>query len=228
VPTTPALAPLVTLDDQPLHQRLTGISQEVELVLWVDGSISRRLRGSLLWTHFGLSGPVVLDMSRHWLRARLEQRDVRLTINLAGGITFETLENDWTVGAAARPRLTLHGLLAEMVPAAVAAAILERLGLEPGSQVGNLPRVDRRRLIRALVEWPLSIRDSRGYNYAEATAGGVALGEIDPATMASRRCRGVYLVGEMLDVDGRIGGFNFQWAWATARVAARALAGQHG
>ncbi len=67
-------------------------------------------------------------------------------------------------------------------------------------------------------------RRPRGYNYAEATAGGVALDEIDPSTMESRICPGLYLVGEMLDVDGRIGGFNFQWAWSTAYVAGRALA----
>jgi len=224
VPTTPALVPLITTDDQPLHHGLTGISQEAELALWIDGSVSRRLRGSLLWTHFGLSGPLVLDMSRHWLRARLEERDVRLTLNLTGGNSFESLEDDWTKRTAARPRASLQGVLADTMPAAVWAAILERIGLDASSQVANLSRADRRRLIHAIVEWPMTITDSRGYNYAEATAGGVALDEIDPATMASRRCPGLYLVGEMLDVDGRIGGFNFQWAWASARVAARALA----
>ena len=65
---------------------------------------------------------------------------------------------------------------------------------------------------------------SRGYTHAEATAGGVALDEVDPATMQSRRTPGLYLVGEILDVDGRLGGFNFQWAWSSARVAAEALA----
>jgi predicted flavoprotein YhiN len=86
-----------------------------------------------------------------------------------------------------------------------------------------LARPGRRRLSHALVELPLPLSGSRGYNYAEATAGGVALDEIDPGTMASRRCAGLYLVGEMLDVDGRIGGFNFQWAWSSARAAAGAL-----
>lgn len=224
VPTTAALVPLVTTDDPPLHQALTGISQEAELALWLDGSISRRLRGSLLWTHFGLSGPVVLDMSRHWLRARVEGREARLTLNLAGGASFESLEHEWTLRTAARPRVSLHGALAEWVPGAVSTAILERIGLDAASQVANLARAERRRLIHAVVEWPVAITDSRGYNYAEATAGGVALDEIDPATMESRKSRGLYLVGEMLDVDGRIGGFNFQWAWASARVAARALA----
>jgi predicted Rossmann fold flavoprotein len=224
VPTTPALVPLVTLNDQPLCRALSGVSQESELALWLDGSVSHRLRGSLLWTHFGLSGPVVLDMSRHWLRARLQGRAARITLNLTGGETFESLERSWTTQTAAKPRTSLQGLLADIIPTAVAAAILERIGLDPANQIANLSRLDRRRLIHAVIEWPVNISDSRGYNYAEATAGGVALDEIDPSTMESRRCPGLYLVGEMLDVDGRIGGFNFQWGWASARVAARAIA----
>ena len=73
---------------------------------------------------------------------------------------------------------------------------------------------------------PLPVAGTRGYTYAEVTAGGVALDEIDPSTMASRICRGLYLVGEILDVDGRIGGFNFQWAWSSGFVAGRALGGR--
>ena len=97
-------------------------------------------------------------------------------------------------------------------------------GLTRASRASQLTRADRRRLVHALVEWTLPISDTRGYNYAEATAGGVELTEIDPSTMASRVCPGLYLVGEVLDVDGRIGGFNFQWAWSSAHVAAQALA----
>jgi predicted Rossmann fold flavoprotein len=163
-------------------------------------------------------------MSRHLLRARLEGRDVKLTINFVGGKSFESLEQVWANRATARPRASLHGVLAEMIPAALAAELLARLGIDAAGQVAHLPRDDRRRLIHALVEWPVKAGESRGYNYAEATAGGVALDEIDPATMRSRKCAGLYLVGEMLDVDGRIGGFNFQWAWSSAQVAARALA----
>jgi predicted flavoprotein YhiN len=90
--------------------------------------------------------------------------------------------------------------------------------------MGKLSRDHRRRLVHALVDWPLPVRDSRGYSFAEVTAGGISLDEIDPATMASRRCPGLHLVGEMLDVDGRIGGFNFQWAWSTGFVAGAAVA----
>jgi predicted Rossmann fold flavoprotein len=221
VPTTPALVPLVLSDDPPMHRALSGVSHEAELSLWVDGAISLRIRGSLLWTHFGLSGPVVLDMSRHWLRAQIEGKDACITVNLSGGKSFDGFERDWTTRAASK---SIHGLLTEVVPAAVASMLIERLSVSPTMQVANLPRDERRRLVHALVEWPVTIAESRGYNYAEATAGGVALDEVDPATLASRRCPGLYFVGEILDVDGRIGGFNFQWAWSTARVAARALA----
>ena len=114
--------------------------------------------------------------------------------------------------------------VAAMLPASVADAMLRHLTIDGELALAHFARADRRRLSRALVEWPLPVVDSRGYNFAEATAGGVALAEIDPATMESRVCPGLYCVGEILDVDGRIGGFNFQWAWSSAFVAARALA----
>jgi hypothetical protein len=102
--------------------------------------------------------------------------------------------------------------------------VLDALAIDRDLVLADLSRDLRRRLVHGLTEWPLPVRDTRGYNYAEATAGGVALTEINPGTMESRECSGLYLVGEMLDVDGRLGGFNFQWAWATGRVAGVALA----
>jgi predicted Rossmann fold flavoprotein len=223
VATTPALVPLTAAPDEPLHESLSGVAVEVEVSVWIDERVSRRIRGSMLWTHFGVSGPAILDASRHWLRGQLEQRCVRLTVSFSPGEPFEAL--DWRVASLARerPKASAQSMLAETVPASAAAALLRQARIDPSTALTNLSRGDRRRLSHALVEWPLAVSGSRGYNYAEATAGGVALDEIDPGTMASRRCPGLYLVGEILDVDGRIGGFNFQWAWSSARAAARAL-----
>ena len=228
VPTTPSLVPLVSGADAggPPFPQLRGVAHDVVLSVWVDGAIAERMSGAMLWTHFGVSGPGVLDASRHWLRARLENREARITVSFCQQDAFEVVDAKWTRLAAERPRVALHNALAERLPASLAAAILQHLGLDAAVTLARLTRADRRRLAHALVEWPLDVTGSRGYNYAEATAGGVALDEVDPATMASRRCSGLYLVGEMLDVDGRIGGFNFQWAWSSARVAARALASQ--
>jgi predicted Rossmann fold flavoprotein len=166
----------------------------------------------------------VLNASRHWLRAQLERRDVELTANFCPGQSFEEVDRLWTARAAANPKSSVQSTLATMTPAAFADLILRRAGIDGTRPLAHFARAERRQLVSKLIEWPLAVTGSRGYTHAEVTAGGVALPEIDPRTMESRVVPGLYLVGEMLDVDGRIGGFNFQWAWSTARVAGRALA----
>ena len=224
VPTTPALAPLLLASTDAVHADVSGVSHDVELAVWIDGAVAIRLSGSLLWTHFGISGPVALNASRHWLRAQLEGRPVAMTANVRPGHRFNDVDADWQRLAIANPKASVQTTLASMLPASVAAAILRQLALDGTVALAHVPRDDRRRLSRALVEFPLPVAGSRGYTYAEATAGGVALTEIDAGTMASRTCPGLSCVGEILDVDGRIGGFNFQWAWSSGFVAGRALA----
>jgi predicted Rossmann fold flavoprotein len=226
VPTTPALVPLV-LDEPPggsMHRALSGVSHDAELSLWANGRISTRQRGSLLWTHFGISGPVTLNVSRHWLRVEHEGRRPVLTASFCPDDSFERLETRWMAVVATRPKSSVLAALAAQVPESVASALLERLHIDLARELAHLTRTERRSLVHALLEWPLPVSGCRGYNYAEATAGGVTLDEVNSATMESRVCQGLYLIGEMLDVDGRIGGFNFQWAWSTAFVAGRALA----
>ena len=225
VPTTPALAPLLLDAADAVHAAVSGVSHDVELAVRVDGAIAIRLTGALLWTHFGISGPVALNASRHWLRAQLDGRPVAMTANLRPGRQFDEVDGEWQRLAIANPKASVQTTLASMLPASVAAAILLRLSLDGRSTLAHFPRDDRRRLARALVEFPLAVTGSRGYTHAEATAGGITLAEIDASTMASRTCPGLSCVGEILDVDGRIGGFNFQWAWSSGFVAGRALSG---
>ena len=222
VPTTPALAPLV-LGVGPFAA-LSGVTHPASLSLVVDGRRVVRLDGSLLWTHFGISGPVALNMSRHWHRARLAAGTVELHLSVCPDQTFESIE-DWLVAEArARPRARVATVIASRVPAGVADAWIDTCGIEAEATMSHLSRDARRALAHALVDTMLDVRDSRGFGYAEVTAGGVPLEEIDPATMASRVCPGLYLTGEILDVDGRLGGFNFQWAWSSGWVAGRAVA----
>jgi len=225
VPTTPALVPLV-LADAPgggMHRTLSGVSHDVELSLWADGRITTRQRGSPLWTHFGIRGPVTLNVSRHWLRVEREGRRALLTASFCPGDSFERLDTRWMAAVSTRPKSSVLTALAAEVPESVASALLERLQVDCTRELAHLTRSERRRLVHALLEWPLPVSGCRGYNHAEATAGGVTLDEINPVTMESRICPGLYLIGEMVDVDGRIGGFNFQWAWSSAFVAGRAL-----
>jgi predicted Rossmann fold flavoprotein len=227
VPTTPALAPLILSDgERAIHTALSGVSLDSRLELRVNERVRIRTSGSMLWTHFGISGPVALDMSRHWLRERLNGEEPVLFASLCPGETFDTLQTQWMNLARQQPRISIQTALATMLPAALAAALVDLLSLSKTQTLADLSRGDRRMLVHAMLELPLAVFDSRGYNYAEATAGGVELTEIEPSSMESRVRSGLYLVGEILDVDGRIGGFNFQWAWSTAHVAGRALARQ--
>ena len=221
VDTTPALAPLIL--NGTIHTGLSGISHPAALT--IRGSASPvRLEGSMLWTHFGLSGPVALNASRHWLRARMNGAPVGVFLNVCPAETFETLDGWWLEQERTRPKATVSTALATRLPGAVADVWVAKAGIASDVTLSHLTRDDRRRLVRALLETQLDVRDSRGYNFAEVTAGGIPLDEIDPARMESQRCPGLFLVGEILDVDGRLGGFNFQWAWSSAWVAAQALA----
>jgi predicted Rossmann fold flavoprotein len=225
VPTTPALVPLVVDAEAPrqFHARVSGVSQPVRLTVRAGDASIARIDGPLLWTHVGISGPAALDASRHWLRATLEGRAPSLAADLAPGERFETLEARWLELVREQPRASVARALAAMMPASVADALSSAMAIGTDLTLATLTRDTRRALLHAMAAWPIAVTGSRGYTYAEVTAGGIALDEIDPRTMASRRCPGLSLVGEILDVDGRLGGFNFQWAWSTAKAAGDAL-----
>lgn len=222
--TVPALVPLV-LDDQMFHQSLSGLSQEITLTTTVNGHTADTRTGSLLWTHFGISGPVVMDASRFWTLARERGEDARIHANFLPGQTPEQARAWFVHEASHRPRRSLVNTLTLRVPERFAEALCGHVGCSPQQAVAQVCRADRERLIAALTKLALPIERARGWNYAEVTAGGVPLEEIDYRTMESKLVPGLYLVGEILDCDGRIGGFNFQWAWATGFLAGRAAAG---
>ena len=222
-PTFAALVPLV-LGDAMFHAGVSGLAIDAELSTFVSGKRIDHRRGSLLWTHFGLSGPVVMDASRHWVIAAESGQSPTLRCNLLPGETVESIEK-WLVELTSfRPKLQLSNALSAKLPARMATAILAHVGIAAEIICGQLSRDARRALTQALVALPLPVVQQRGWNYAEVTAGGVPLNEIDFRTMQSRKVSGLYLAGELLDCDGRIGGFNFQWAWATGYLAGRAAA----
>ena len=174
--------------------------------------------GSFLFAHFGYSGPAALDLSRHWLRAEGERR---VTASFVPGMAAEALEREWTDAAKAEPRLSARRFLARHMPDSLAAALATEAGVEPAKWISQVDRARRAALIARVAVREMPITGTLGYEKAEATAGGVTLSEVDASTLESRKAPGVYLCGEMLDVEGRLGGFNFQWAWSSGTVAGR-------
>ncbi len=220
-PTYAALVPLV-LADKMFHASVSGIAMDVQLQTFANNRLIDRRRGSLLWTHFGISGPVVMDASRHWVIAHESNAQARIECNLLPGENFETIEK-WLVDlATTRAKSSIASAIADRMPERVAKAIISHADVDPATICGQLSRAGRRQLVASLTSLPLPILNHRGWNYAEVTAGGIPLDEINYRTMESRKIPSLYLVGEMLDCDGRIGGFNFQWAWATGHLAGKA------
>jgi len=218
----PALVPLL-LQDGFFHAEMAGLTHEAELSAFVDGKRVDRRTGSMLWTHFGISGPVVLDISRHWTTARAAGGKVELRCNFLPGESFEQVER-WLTDQAASPHRRIDSVLASRLPRRLAERIARTCHIGADVRAGRLRREDRRQLVHALTQLPLPVVGDRGWKHAEVTAGGVPLQEIDYRTMESRKCPGLHLAGEMLDCDGRVGGFNLQWAWSTGHLAGRAAA----
>ncbi|MGE0432239.1 MAG: NAD(P)/FAD-dependent oxidoreductase [Planctomycetota bacterium] len=223
VPTTPALVPLL-LDEADganghRYRDLQGLTIDASLAL-LDPN-GKRLAGethSLLFTHFGISGPGPMDLSRHWLHR--EHRDLGAQLVL-GHPQFRTPEQaDAWLQSQSRDhaKRDVATALRELWPERLARLIA---GDAAASTLANLTKVQRKRIAQQLVRLPLHVIGDRGYKHAETTAGGVDLREIDIRSMESRRHAGLHLCGEVLDVDGRIGGFSFQWAWATGWLAGR-------
>ncbi|HEV8659321.1 MAG TPA: NAD(P)/FAD-dependent oxidoreductase [Thermoanaerobaculia bacterium] len=208
--TFPALVPLVIEDDHWVR-RLSGTSADVELSVR-RGRILHRERGAMLLTHFGVSGPVVLDISRHWIAARRDG-EPSLVVNFIPGETFDSIDRLLVASARKNPRATVGSALRGSVP----ERILEQIA--PVEPISKLSREVRRTVARDLTEFVLPVSRDRGFDYAEVTAGGVPLSEVDLNTMESRVRPDLYLCGEILDIDGKIGGYNFQWAWASGRLA---------
>lgn len=208
----PALVPLVVTKGHWITE-ISGTSVEAELaVKSPTGRVVQRLRGSMLFTHFGLSGPVVLDISRHWIA----NQPATLSASFLPGQTFESLDATLVKASQRNPRATIASVLR------LPDRLISRLASD--TSLGRLSKDERRRIVHAIVDFTLPVIRDRGFDYAEVTAGGVPLEEINVSTTESRLCKGLYLCGEILDVDGRIGGFNFQWAWASGQLAGNAAA----
>ncbi len=216
----PALVPLLLPPGHP-YTRLRGVSAPAALTVEDGrGHALVRFEGPVLLTHFGLSGPAVLDVSRWWIDAREDDPAARLVASWLPGETAPSVERWLAEGGGDR----LLSRLQTRLPRRLAEALLAEAGVGPDQRSANLPREGRRRLAGALVASALPVVGPRGWAYAEATAGGVPLGEVHLDRMESRVRPGLFLAGEILDVDGRIGGFNFQWAWSSGWVAGGAAA----
>jgi len=213
LPTRAGLVPF-TLHKPLLEQLQTLSGVSVPAVIEAeDGTVFRE---NLLFTHRGLSGPAILQISSYW------QPGEFVTINLLPECDLENLLNEQR---AAHPNQSLKNTLAMQLPKRLVEC-LQALGQIPDVTLKQLNPRDQQALIEMLTRWRVQPNGTEGYRTAEVTLGGVDTRELSSRTMEARNVPGLYFIGEVMDVTGWLGGYNFQWAWASAWACAQALIGE--
>ena len=173
--------------------------------------------GEMLFTHFGVSGPLVLSASahlRHWQREQY-----RLVIDLKPALDEQKLEARILRDLTEQSNRDFEKILSGLVPHSMVAVVLDKLGISGELKAHSVTREQRRALVELLKKFPVSVTGPRPVREAIVTSGGVKVEEVQPATMESKKVSGLYFAGEVLDVDAYTGGFNLQIAWATGRTA---------
>lgn len=179
-------------------------------------------QGELLFTHFGLSGPLVLSASAHM--RDFEKDEYRCAIDLKPALDEATLDTRLVRELTENANKDMNNLLGSMAPRMLVPVLLERAGIPGEKKAHDITKQERRRLLELFKNFTVQVSGPRPINDAIITSGGVKVSEVDPKTMMSKKVKGLYFAGELLDVDAYTGGFNLQIAWATGRAAGESAA----
>ena len=220
MPPQPSLCSLVSPD--PACRRMMGLAlRNVTLTLLCDGKPLFTEQGEALFTHFGLSGPLVLSASTY-IEDITKHRYI-CEFDLKPALDEKTLYDRLTRDFAEQGSHSAQGALAKLLPNSMRPVAVEKWGIDPATKAAQITREQKQALVDLCKHWQVPVSALGDKEHAVITAGGVDVREVDPKTMASKLCVGLYFAGEVLDVDARTGGYNLQIAWSTAVAAARAL-----
>lgn len=221
VPPQPSLCSLVSPD--PACRRMMGLAlRNVSLTLLCDGKSLFTEQGEALFTHFGISGPLVLSASTYI--DEIGAHRYLCEFDLKPALDEKTLYDRLTRDFAALGGHSAQGALEKLLPHSMRPVAVEKWGVAPETRAAQITREQKMALVALCKHWPVPVTALGDLEHAVITAGGVDTREVDPKTMQSRLCQGLYFAGEVLDVDARTGGYNLQIAWSTAQAAARAVA----
>jgi len=221
VDTKPALTPIVTTAEWVRELKGLTLPDVLVKVINPEGKAVDQRREAVLFAHFGLTGPAILDISRDLARAGA-LKGWQLQFDLVPDYKPEQLEQE-LIARSRQGRVTVARLLPESVPNRLKEHLLDICELNPNGIAAELPKEKRKALVAALKGLSLPVQGTLGFEKAEVTSGGVSLNEVDPKTLQSKLQPGLFLIGEVLDIDGRIGGYNFQAAWSMGRLAGRCV-----
>ena len=220
VPPQPSLCSLVSPD--PDCPRMMGLAlRNVGLTLLCDGKPLFAEQGEALFTHFGLSGPLVLSASTY-IEDITKNRYI-CEFDLKPALDEKTLYDRITRDFAAQGGQSVQGAIAKLLPNSMRPVAVQRWGINPATRAAQVTKEQKQALVQLIKHWQVPVTALGDKEHAVITAGGVDVKEVDPKTMQSKICQGLYFAGEVLDVDARTGGYNLQIAWSTAQAAVRGI-----
>ena len=221
---SPALVPFETEEDV---KELQGLSlRNVEAAVLNGKKEVYREFGEMLFTHYGVSGPVLLSASSYAAK-KLKKGSLTLVIDLKPALSMEQLDARILRDFEAEKNKQFKNALNHLYPSKLIPVIIRRSGVEPDKQVNAVTKEERRRLAEVTKHFTLTLTGLRGFNEAIITQGGVTVKEVNPSTMESKKLPGLYFAGEVLDLDAVTGGYNLQIAWSTGVLAGRSAAENH-
>ena len=221
---SPALVPFETAEDIETVKELQGLAlKNIEAVVSDGKKEVYREFGEMLFTHFGVSGPVLLSASSYAAK-QLKKKSLTLAIDLKPALSAEQLDARILRDFEEAKNKQFKNALNHLFPAKLIPVMIERSGISPEKKVNEITREERRKLVEAAKHFTLTLTGLRGYNEAIITQGGVQVKEVNPSTMESKKVNGLYFAGEVLDLDAVTGGFNLQIAWSTGMLAGKSAA----
>lgn len=207
-------------------KELQGLSLKNVSIRILDGKkVLYEAFGEMLFTHFGVSGPLILTASSTCAR-KIREKQLKLILDLKPALTMEQLDARVRREFEDARNKQFKNVIPAFFPAKLVPVMLNLSGIAPDKKANEITREERQSFLRCMKELELTVTGLRGYNEAIITKGGVSVKEVNPATMESKKVPGLYFVGEVLDVDAVTGGFNLQIAWSTAVAAALSVGGQ--
>lgn len=223
VPIRPALVPLTTAGDY--AQKCQGLSlRNVEVIVWINNKKTDQSFGEMLFTHFGVSGPVILSLSGKIVDALRQKKGVEISIDLKPALDESKLDTRLRRDLDANGKKKFQTILKGLLPQKLIPVCIELTGISADKVCHQIAAHERRKLRNWLKDFRLQITGHRSFRQAIVTAGGVDLREVDPRTMASGLVKGLYFAGEVLDINADTGGYNLQAAFSTGWLAGQSAA----
>ncbi|MBN2870066.1 MAG: NAD(P)/FAD-dependent oxidoreductase [Campylobacterales bacterium] len=221
----PAYPSLVQLHlDSKTPSKMAGVKTHAEVTLLIDGKQREKVQGDILFAAYGISGLAILDISQKASHALLNRQKVAITINLLPRYDLQELNSLLEKLFASVPRHNVETVLGGLIPAKTVTHLLEEASIASSSPVKNLTPKEVKKLSHLIREWKFDVNDTHGFKHAEVSGGGVSTAQVNTKTMESKLVKGLYFAGEVLDIVGKRGGYNFHFAWASGMIAGKEMA----